>query len=369
MANALSDWLKKSLDTVMLTSSFAVAFAIGIVVVLTQQRGATAVLWALASMCCGGLVGFLFGIPRVLQQDGAAQPRGAGAAAAPATGTSTEDRAASSYRLQVNTNLEQISDWLTKIIVGVGLIELGRAPDLLRRASRFIGEGFTPAPGAAMTAQSFAAAIVVYFGAVGFLGGYLMTRVYLAGAFKRADEGIMVNIGGASLTVAEVNAQIRSTLGDLQSQVLVLREQQTAGPPAAGAVTLRAADRTPTVRSILWVDDYPKNNSVIIDHLNRMGVRIVTAQSTDQAMRLLEAGTFDRIISDMGRAADVGSEKAGVEMVKRIRGSQAPYRTIPIVIYCSTTAAQRFGAEAKAAGAKQVTPSQTELIEALDLYS
>jgi CheY-like chemotaxis protein len=368
MATAFSEWLKKSLDTVMLTSSVAAAFAIGFAVVLTQQRGATAVLWALASMCCGGLVGFLFGIPRVLQQDGAAPVPAGAAGAAPAAGAPAGDRAAGTYRLQVNTNLEQISDWLTKIIVGVGLIELSRAPELLGRASRFIAEGFTPAPGAAIAAHSFAAAIIVYFAAVGFLGGYLLTRVYLAGAFKRADEGIMVNVAGASLTVTEVNAQIRSAIGDLQSQVLVLREQQTAGPVPAGAAMFRSAVQNPTVRSILWVDDYPKNNSVIIDHLNQMGIQVVTVESTAQALRLLDGGRFDRIISDMGRAGDVGGEKAGIEMVKKIRGSQAPYRDIMIVIYCSTTATRRFGDEAKAAGAKQVTPSQTELIEALNLH-
>jgi hypothetical protein len=46
------------------------------------------------------------------------------------------------------------------------LIELSRAPELLV-ASRFIGEGFTPASGAVIAAHSFAAAIMVYFAVVG----------------------------------------------------------------------------------------------------------------------------------------------------------------------------------------------------------
>ena len=32
--------------------------------------------------------------------------------------------------------------------------------------------------------------IVVYFSALGFLGGYLLTRLYLSPAFSRADEGL-----------------------------------------------------------------------------------------------------------------------------------------------------------------------------------
>ena len=50
-------------------------------------------IWSLAALASGALLGFLFGVPRVQQSvdDGADAPR---------------------YRLTVNTNLEQISDWL-----------------------------------------------------------------------------------------------------------------------------------------------------------------------------------------------------------------------------------------------------------------
>jgi CheY-like chemotaxis protein len=362
MASSLWQSVKASLDTVLLTCWVVGGWGVGLVVVLTQHRGATAVLWALASAVCGGVVGFLFGIPRVLQQDLAPEPRPAG------TPTEATDRAGNRYRLQVNTNLEQISDWLTKIIVGVGLIELSRVPELLGKASKFIGDGFTSAPGATLAAESFAAAIIVYFSVSGFFGGYLLTRVYLSGAFKRADEGVLVNVAGRALTVEEVNTQIRSSIGDLQSQVLLLREQVQTPAQAPGA-PLRAAGQLANVRSILWVDDYPKNNSVIVDHLNRMGIETITARSTAEAIALLERRSFDRIISDMGRADDVGNEKAGVELVKTIRGRlNTNYQNVPIVIYCSVPAAQRFGEEAKQAGARAVTPSQTELIEALKLY-
>ncbi len=64
------------------------------------------VLLALASLVTGLLLGFLFGIPKALQND---HPE-SGLQRAYAT----------------NTNLEQISDWLTKILVGVGLVEMGK---------------------------------------------------------------------------------------------------------------------------------------------------------------------------------------------------------------------------------------------------
>jgi predicted secreted protein len=58
----------------------------------------------------GGLLGFLFGIPRTLQQE-----------ASQATEQNRKDRPQET-NYAVNTNLDQISDWLTKILVGVSQI-------------------------------------------------------------------------------------------------------------------------------------------------------------------------------------------------------------------------------------------------------
>src|SRR5258708_2722865 len=73
------------------------------------QSLAIGLLVAGAALAAGILIGFLFGIPRTLQREGTN-----GAAGANST--------AEAYG--VNTTLEQISDWLTKIIVGVGLLPL-----------------------------------------------------------------------------------------------------------------------------------------------------------------------------------------------------------------------------------------------------
>jgi hypothetical protein len=55
-----------------------------------------------AALAFGGLMGFLFGIPRTLTSEAAP-----GATAQPNSGAAS---------VHSNTNLEQISDWLTKII-------------------------------------------------------------------------------------------------------------------------------------------------------------------------------------------------------------------------------------------------------------
>ncbi|HKO89906.1 MAG TPA: hypothetical protein VJU61_02065, partial [Polyangiaceae bacterium] len=134
---------------------------IGAICVVLQWQQPAAVLWSLACWTSGALVGFLFGIPR----------------------TSQVDDAHRTYRQRVNTNLEQISDWLTKIIVGLGLIELQRMPELIWRAGARVAASF----GNAQSDVSSGIALVLYFGVVGFFLGYLLTRLYLAGAFSRAD--------------------------------------------------------------------------------------------------------------------------------------------------------------------------------------
>ncbi len=81
------------------------------------------VLLAGASALVGGALGFLFGIPRTLQQEGGSPSAEANPEGAEAGGPTHRI----DYR--VNTNLEQISDWLTKILVGVSLTQISEIRD------------------------------------------------------------------------------------------------------------------------------------------------------------------------------------------------------------------------------------------------
>ena len=85
----------------------------------------------------------------------------------------------------MNTNLEEISDWLTKILVGLGLSQISQVPSALNSLSSYLSEGIGGPTG---SAKVFALAIIVYFSVVGFIGGYLVTRLVLQGAFYKADQ-------------------------------------------------------------------------------------------------------------------------------------------------------------------------------------
>ncbi|MBQ0957910.1 hypothetical protein KAK06_02960 [Ideonella sp. 4Y11] len=87
--------------------------------------------------------------------------------------------------LSVNTNLEQISDWLTKIIVGVSLVEADTLLIKMQAAAAFMAKSMGNAEDSA-PAESLALALLVYFLATGLLGSYLLTRLFLQEALNRA---------------------------------------------------------------------------------------------------------------------------------------------------------------------------------------
>jgi hypothetical protein len=179
-AGRMSEWKAEERDVMLIGLILGFAAAAGIFLVAALQPLAApaarasaarvATLWAAAYCAVGFLGGFLFGIPRTLQRDDV---------------TDSSDP----YKQRVNTNLEQISDWLTKIIVGLGLVQLRQVPSYLGRAAEWMAQSFSPAPGAQLAqVASVSNSIIVLYSIVGFLAGYLITRLYLSGAFRRADQ-------------------------------------------------------------------------------------------------------------------------------------------------------------------------------------
>jgi hypothetical protein len=118
-----------------------------------------ALLLAGCAMAVGSLLGFLFGVPRTVRR----RPEGG------------VPREAPGFQYHPNTNLEQISDWLTKIIVGLGLVELHTIPKAYMSMAIYVSDAF----GAPPVASSLTAVIMLYFGITGFLSCYLWTRLFL----------------------------------------------------------------------------------------------------------------------------------------------------------------------------------------------
>jgi hypothetical protein len=137
---------------------------------------ALAFAFALASTVCGWFLGLLFGVPRSLSRPQAAD----GSKSAPAGQESGDGKPST----RVNTNLEDISDWLTKTLVGVGLTQLYQVPHTLWHYAGLIdANGFDwPHHG-----QLLALSLFLYFAPGGFWLGYVGTRTILNQLFSRYD--------------------------------------------------------------------------------------------------------------------------------------------------------------------------------------
>jgi hypothetical protein len=137
----------------------------------------------------GGVVGLLFGIPKSVS-DPAVAPTAAKVDTTAEDSDAPDTRVRSSYA--VNTNLEQISDWLTKIMVGVGLTQVGAIQDKFYGLSSYFGNAFAGHAESSDASPATAAAVIIIYGlTAGFLAGYLLTRMFLPGAFVRADAALL----------------------------------------------------------------------------------------------------------------------------------------------------------------------------------
>lgn len=135
---------------------------------------ATGLVYAGACLVGGGGLGFLFSIPRQLRSNDQIPAQKI---------TSGADKESPLQRYGGNANLERISDWLTTVLTGVGLVEIRSIISFLKRVAIFMAGGF----GSRLGAEPFALCLIIYFAVIGFFIGYLWTRLCLGRLFFQAD--------------------------------------------------------------------------------------------------------------------------------------------------------------------------------------
>lgn len=180
-----------------------------------------------AALMVGGLLGFLFGIPHSsgpsLLSNQAPTGQGAQPSALQA-GAQPTPALPQGASIHPNTNLEQISDWLTKILVGVGLTQLDAIPDKIGQLASYVAKGLKNTTGPEIFSvtgpETFSLAVMIYFAVIGFLFGFLWTRLNLGRAMAEADLRAMMD-----LAVAQA-AKTTKTQAEADAQALALADSQ-----------------------------------------------------------------------------------------------------------------------------------------------
>ena len=150
------------------------AFGIGIVAVMIVAVGmdhweqgivakstGTGILFAGGTFAIGMLFGFLFGFPPA---DSSATHSAAQTSNSPSQGASKQRTSPFQH-----TNLHEISDWLTKVIVGAGLVDLTRLPPQVLKLAWFMAMHIDPRH----PSPAVALAVLGYFSSCGVLFGFL----------------------------------------------------------------------------------------------------------------------------------------------------------------------------------------------------
>lgn len=151
---------------------------------------------SLATLLGGMVFGFLFGIPRLNRNY---DPR------------EDYDR---TTKYSPNTNLEEVSDWLTKIIIGVTLTQMTKIPSYLQRIADRVLQNTNCETMDCNFAGAVIIAGIIYFFIAGFIIGYFYTRLFLPDLFsmmeeqriRKAEVSIWREGHRKSLSTAEVSA-------------------------------------------------------------------------------------------------------------------------------------------------------------------
>jgi CheY-like chemotaxis protein len=324
-----------------------------------------ALIWGFG-FCVGGmLLGFLFAIPRILPAGTIIAP-----ARVAANGKRDSDAGAASIvnhgsnsPSEINSNLVEVSDWLTKIIVGVGLVELKQLPGTARGVADYIAPSLGLEAG---VAAPVAGGIMLFYSALGFLIGYLLTRIYLAVIIKWADNQVK-NLNtvrldsGTEIDASELIRLQQRALADVQEAVVnivsAMPEQSgLAASPHAPVVLPTAPGR------ILWMDGRPAKNALLVEQLTRANVIVEQVRTSKEALDRLARGThpFDVVITDMaGVENGKALPDAGIVLAREILRLLPE---LPVLVYCTKKDAELYGAPAAESGARLVTTSGTQLI-------
>jgi len=208
----------------------------------------------LASCVCGLLIGFLFGVPKFNKKYN------------PYEGYDIK------HKYDSNTNLEEISDWLSKIIVGVTLTQITKIPGALMTIPTYVLKN-----NHCKFSCDYAAPIIIgaliYFWIAGFFIGFFYAKLWLAKLMKNEDELEETKMENITLLQGYQKGTSKAETGNIaweksyknandkpESEILHLEEDVELPEPEN--VKYLTDDEIEILRKIL-----SKNNKLFVDRL------------------------------------------------------------------------------------------------------
>jgi len=336
---------------------------LGIFAVAKQPAidGFTAFLMALSATAIGTLVGLMFGLPRHLpvgqkqEEPNSADKKNS----PPASGS----QSTSNTFTTANTNLEEIADWLTKILLGAGLTQIGKVPGALESMAKKI-EG---TPATAINVAPIAISIWLFFIIFGFFLGYLMTRLFLAGAFSRAEANIdtaTVTVAGKEYPLQKVMEAMDKNISDLQDHVVKQSSQSGQGAPLPPTITEKAKETDGlAVKTLLWVDEIPPLDQMV-EKFKSLNIIVIPCVPS-QAIEKMIAEAIDRFVFVLKNSTNGGNanESDFMTLISEAAGIAEPGS---LVVYSNADDKARLEEQFHNIGAS-MTSSPTDLLALLRL--
>lgn len=167
-------------------------------------------------------------------------------------------------------------------------------------------------------------------------------------------DSITIKVAGFELSSQEAADRIGKDIADLQRRLSLL---EAGDLPQTSAIT--SADSKDTAKFLLWVDDYPSNNAFLIENFRKQGLEVVLSLSTADAVKKLQTGQFDAVISDLGRRENgVDNPLAGLEL---LQGMHDLERRPPAIIFAGARGLSHRD-RLLGAGAEEVTSSSVDVV-------
>ena len=226
---------------------FLFIFALLVLLFVVAREGKPAEYALLVASACalsGALLGFLFAVPK--------RKRAGDAAAAPAVSPGAGGESGKgTVHYESNTSLEEISDWLTKIIVGVGLVQAQEIAAALGRAGGAVGTGVFRQPAGAPAAEVIGVATILTFAVLGFLAAFLWFRQNLMIAWTQSqEEANAVSQERMSAAPAErVQSESPASLPETPIEAPALKLLEAAAGPETAALREKVARKFEQMRS------------------------------------------------------------------------------------------------------------------------